>query len=442
MKRIMRKSMSIVEKVMTVCLLFGIFLALLVSCSKDADEGIIIPGPDYTVTALKSASSRRVDVLMIGGSNQLKDGTGYDHGFGKALGEKYGYFATQLFRTGDRSAMGYLCSNDGMIGQSTGLPSELDVLDLHGYLKGGVFNTPFNGIGIRKDCPLNVNSNLRFHYAYGTFTDGDGSFEFGVRHGEAPWTLLKKKPVMPTNTGGYNFVRDYIDLEAASRNVDLEAKWYLPGNSNIIAPFVSYYIRCEDLDKNNGISVSTLFADGTASLYDMAHWFINQPDKYLINYFSEIRNLQRINQEKPIVIVYINSGYNDMTETASPSLSRGKVKNPTSAEAYVDNLDALINRISSVWGKTGWSTSELYFWVVPSHPESNPDNSKLVSYRQAAYKYCAARGNIGFFDISQHITADEISSKGYYLGDATDRKHLTQAGYEYISQIIVDQYTK
>jgi lysophospholipase L1-like esterase len=391
--------------------------------------------------ALGLAATRRVDMVMIGDSNQLLNGFGFDHGFGKALTERFGTYASPLFCPADSAAAGYLSNNQGAIGVGTGAPSELDAFwpstdsKNYGYLSTGTFSGN-NGTAITNGNCLNVNSNLRWHFAYGTFNSGAGSFKVGIRRGTSPFNTLVNGVLTNTNTGSYSIVQTYLDLAAGTRDYPLEFKYYNNGGTVITAPFIAFHSRIEDLNKTNGVSVHTLYGAGGQSLYDMAYSMIttNTTTK-LIAYFTQIRRLQISQGLSPKVVIYINSGANDRNETSQPSLGPNPSSVPDSSAAYVDNLQAIINRIEGVWTTAGWDVHELYFLIMPTHPISSPDDAELISYRLAA-KYFALRARTSFVDLTTLTTFAEMSANSWY--DATDKIHLTQAGYENLSARVVN----
>ena len=52
------------------------------------------------------AAATRVDVVMLGDSNQVFANTGWDHGWGKALAGRFGMYATGLLSAGENEGNG------------------------------------------------------------------------------------------------------------------------------------------------------------------------------------------------------------------------------------------------------------------------------------------------------------------------------------------------
>jgi hypothetical protein len=219
--------------------------------------------------------------------------------------------------------------------------------------------------------------------------------------------------------------------------VSLEAKFYVPQQSAITGPFAAAFARVENLDKSSGVSVHTLYANGGQSLWDMATTFSAYPDYQLTNLFSEYRRLQISDGYDPIVVFYINSGLNDQNETSTPSLGWRGSLSAASAEAYIDNLEAITKRISDIWQKNKWPIEELFFLFVPSHPTSSPDASALLSYRSAAFSYAQNRINCSMIDFLNLTSYDEMFELEYYRDENTDVYHLVEGGYADLAERII-----
>jgi hypothetical protein len=384
--------------------------------------------------ALSQAVHRRVDFVMLGDSNQSKDGYGFDYGFAKAFADRFGLYAS-----------GIIGGNTFGVNSGASTYQEERALAYWGYrfLADGssVANSVANGIIIRDTDKyiLNPSSLLRCHFAYSTFSSGAGSFKPGVRIEQSPWTVLQMSAQINTNTGVENYTKSYFDLSAGDREgLPLGFKWMVSQQLDTTGPFLSYYLRVEDVNKNTGVSCHTFYNTGGASLYDMAATVSAYTDKNLVNYFREVRSLQIEKGYEPIIIIYINSGLNDRNETSVPSLGSIASYDGDSDVAYYDNLEAIIARISAIFRVQGWGENELYFLLCPSHPVSDPDDSELISYRTMANKIATMRSNVSFVDLNNVTSSDEILANNWYYNNNTDKAHLTQAGYVGIAAKIVE----
>jgi lysophospholipase L1-like esterase len=250
--------------------------------------------------------------------------------------------------------------------------------------------------------------------------------------------MLKMGSTVNTNTGLDGSALGYMDLEAnASRaGLPLSFKFVVPQQTAITGPFLSYMMRIENLDKNNGVCFSSLYGVGGQSLWDMNTQMNAYTMSQLTNYFSEIRRLQLSKNQSPLVVIYINSGLNDQNETSTPSHGWRASTDASSATAYLDNLEALAKRISDVWQTNGWDERELFFWINPSHPTATPDASKLKLYRKAAFSFAGQRSRVSVVDLENLTSEAELTANDWYR-EPTDHYHLKISGYEALSQRVI-----
>lgn len=410
---------------------------------KDAVNALIDKQSGVNLSAfdmIKSASNRVVDLVMIGDSNQLMDGYGFDGAFNTKCTTLYGMWATPIYGGFDgQNQGGTNCSGGGSIGVATGAPSQLDPFSIgskrYGYLATGTFSTGNNGINIQNVAGVNTNANWRFHYAYGTFDSGSGSFRLGIRNGASPFNTFVNGVVTSTNTGAFTYQKAALDLPAGTRNTPIEFKWFNNGGTVITAPFLAYWCRCENLDVNTGMSVHTLYGAGGEGLYDMYAAIFGYTEPLLTRYFAIMRDMQIAKgYALPQLVFYINSGLNDRNETLFPSWGYLGDSDPDSGASYFDNLWAIKDLVESLWIKNGWSLDELSFLFIPSHPISNPDNSELITYRKGA-KRLANDPRCSFVNIADLITSTQILANGWYKA-GPDTSHLTTAGYNGIVDLV------
>ncbi len=397
--------------------------------------------PTTALDAISRASSRRVDIVGIGDSNQLMDGYGFDYALRNALSNRFGLYATAPL-SGENTAQFPVATSGASTEQSKYILSSLNYL----YVAEGtvISSATLNGITVGGSTGnikyrIDTASKLRCHFAYSTFASGAGSFKPGVRIEQSPWSVKKMSDLINTNTGNESKVLTYFDLDAdASRaGLPLGFKWTVPQQSPIAGHFLSYFMRIEDLSKQNGICFSTIYGAGGQSLWDMVAKMLEYSIQHLTNYFSEIRRLQLSKNQEPMVVIYINSGLNDQNETSSPSWGWRESTDGKSATAYLDNLEALAKRISDVWQINGWNEKELFFWINPSHPTSTPDAAKLKAYRKAAYTFAGSRSRVSVVDFENLTSEAELTANNWYR-TPDDHYHLKLAGYEALSQRIVN----
>lgn len=388
--------------------------------------------PTTALEALGKAATRRVDLVCLGDSNHQHSGKGFDYAIRNALVSRFGMYATPPLA-------------GGTFGAATGAPEALNKLALpsvkYNYIPEGETYSAAgaNGISIdpQQHYRFDVTKKLRCYLSYGTFSTGTGSFKPGCRLGDSPWTAIKMYNSVSTNIGTETRTTLTFDIDAdASRTKPLEFKYAVPQQTGITGPFISYFLRVEDPNAVSGICVSPLYSVGGQSLWDMARKMLDYSNEQLTAYFTEIRRLQLAKNQKPIVVVYINSGLNDRNETET-SLGWRKDTKGDSAQAYLDNLEVVAKRITDIWQFNGWDERELFYLIIPSHPVSTPDDSELVAYRQAAYSFANNRSRVSFVDFNNVTNASEMANNDWYYDVATDHNHLKLAGYEALSSKIV-----
>ena len=389
------------------------------------------------INALAQAKNRRVDLVMLGDSNQVKDGKGFHYAFAERLGERFGMYASGI---GASASM----SNESarpVAGGSGTLPAGIEAIfpkkspAIAYYFESGTFTPSSGGTYINSGSKLDITKALDFHYVWGSFDTGSGSFKAGVRLNGSPYTVLGSSAVTSTNTGSFakNITKVSIPADA-TRTLGLEARWF--NTTAITAPFSQFYERAENPANVSGISVHSLHAVGGDSLCDFAIKMLGYSDLALKNFFEETRRLQISKKQKPIVVVYINSGVNDRNETIVSQGWRADT-DADSPEAYQDNLEVIINRLKSVYSMN-WDADELYFLICPSHPISNPDDSELLEYRKKARETVFREDRSSYVNISSLVTYEYMLANGYYLSGGTDTFHLNTDGYLDIVGKIVD----
>lgn len=401
---------------------------------------------------VSTAQTARADIVCIGDSNQAFGGHGWDHGLTKAGAERFGLFATGLHSAGENLGqglgLGYLYS---ILGTAccfpqflhAGAPPALDALmspDVfmypmnYVYLPGGAAGASANlGLQVQSNCPVDVNAHLRYEVTYGLFAAQGGSFRLSIRLGQPPYSELVSGPPVSTarDSAALHMPTPApwsvasLDLPAGARHAALNPR-FTPWGVNITAPAIFYTQRLINLDRASGVSVSALYARGSQSARDMALGLLTASDEQLTLFFSRVRDAQGPGKA---VLIRVNTGVNDLNETL-PSLGPAQVTNPTSPEAFADNLLAIVLRLQGLWTSNGWNQSELFFLFSVSHPLSNPDLARLREYRGAAEALALTLPRTAVTRFDRLTNADEMIASGWYQSASSDRFHLTQAGFE------------
>lgn len=404
--------------------------------------------------ALSMAASRRVDVVMIGDSNQGYNAYGFATGISKALNARFGCYATGIvFKAASANfGSGWAGSDESGVTADTGgasflslkwAPSATTQGGMHyghlasgtTYASGGVTISPVN------TGDINITAALKgwFSYAAAKSYSG-GSFVPGARLSVSPFSAIGTGTSQST-TGDFDHVQltsVSISADASRAGKGIEFRYSVPGGTAATGPFSSVYARVENPAKTTGVSCHTLYYMGGQSAWNMAADIIGIPDQTLTTYFAEVRRLQVAAGQTPMVVVYMNSGLNDRNEPNTPSLGPNPSTSPTSADAYVDNLRAVQNRIRYIWRINNWPEGELYWLFVPSHPISTPDDTALVSYRTALSSAVSGDPQTSMVNLASLTTYDLMNANGWYAAGQA-QMHLTNAGYDGLGSLIASQ---
>ena len=414
--------------------------------SNGGSRVIVGPTPG---TFLRAANTSRVDILMIGDSNQLLSGHGWDHGLHKACHDRWGLYATGYMpantNSGSGSGQGYFYGsiNPGAAsphGQVTGAPTFFADRWAwtngfqYAYFRNGEADTfgGNNGMQMIKGGPWDMRGDFRGHFCYGAFETAGGGFTAGVRWEESPyWPLASDVAASASDASDQIKIATIdVDADAERSNLNIGFRWYRAGAANVSGEMFALYQRVEVPSRTSGVAVHTMHGVGGQSLYDMAAEFIALPDETIMQALLESRRLQG---ETKRTIIWVNSGLNDRGETQT-SLGPLGSTDGDSADAYADNLHALVTRIESCWLKSGYPLSELAWVVMPSHPVDDPDDSELVAYRTAAAAYCEQAGRFKFIDLAALTNEAEMLANSWYASGGADRAHLASAtAYEVLA---------
>ena len=409
------------------------------------DAGYVWPRNAFE--ALGLLSKRRIDICEIMDSNGLHHGWGWNKGIEYALQTKgYAKYATSLVSaSGGSTGLGV---NTVDPPNTTGVRTPPTGFEQYTTLTNGLYletqsigtanGTTINGTANNTESPfqeiistsaINRNSLLRYHVRYAEFANGGGSFRLGFRREESPFNVLASGEVI-NSVGDVDGIKTAtVDLPPATRDYKVAAKIRVPSGTADIPKnwFIDQTI--EDVNAVAGFRTSVIYSVGGQSLWDMANYLITEKTtQQLVNWFEQIRRLQLSKGQKPIVIIYINSGLNDQNELLSPSWGWRKSMLPTSTDAYIDNLEAIYKRLHDVWEYANWDTAELFFLIQPSHPIPT-DNDKLVYYRKVVSAFMDGKNGVSFTDFNNYTSYENMLSLNYYQSGNTDFNHLTTEAY-------------
>ncbi|HEY3377643.1 MAG TPA: hypothetical protein VGL77_09140 [Armatimonadota bacterium] len=408
--------------------IFGVLtLVCLFVCAMARAEDAVSP---RLQAAFARAKTERVAVIGIGDSNQRFGGHGWSRYMAQSLTERFGAYGTglQFMRTPPAEA-----------GQpAVEIPAELKDKAYGGwYLAEGAHVKPDwrqgSSLYLVGTDLMDVTGPLRFHLIYGTFPAGTGAFQPMVRRGTPPWTPLLSEKVSPA-PGAYGFAEHVLTLPA-----DATRTWNLhygvtPVNEEVVGPFYGVCQWAENTAKTSGLSYQTLYAAGGQSLYDMLKTFNGYLPAQLTDYFVQVR--ASLNGSKTCVVM-ISSGLNDRNERELSIGPKGGLVGD-SKEAFGDNLLGIFRVLQDAWVRAGGTASTIHFAVMPSHPQSDPDDAELVSYLQAARDVTASVPNASVIQLSALVSYQDMVEKKMYDKGVASSPHLSPVGYETLSRAVAN----
>lgn len=434
---------SVTSCTVSACLLAALCAAAPSHAGGDG-EGPITANAGVVRDLLAEAATRRIDIVQLGDSNQLFSSVGWQDGWTVALGERYPMYATPLLGAGDNKDIGIALNTMASASMPpSGAPSPLlaysfpsqgvDVTP-YAYLPDGQMIAGGSNIGMRfsthnakwSQNNFDIESNLRFHFDYGTFDVAPGAvFQPGISQpgGFSP----THAPISP-QTGAFGIASSFIDLPAAVRTSgDIRFRWFASGAPDGVGPVHALYMRVEDTDQLAGQSVSTLFGVGGATARDCAMALRTTPEEQLRTFFERIRDKQAGDKK---ILVRIAFGANDFTELDF-SIGPDAPQPGGTGAAVADNTREIIAQINEVWTLAGWDHSELVFLLVGCHERLEPEPDPY-GFRQALSEVTADAPNIAFVNHYRLATKPEMLSSGWY--DFPTGAHLSTLGYEVISR--------
>lgn len=399
-----------------------------------------IYGAENIAEVFKAARTERVHAVLIGDSNMLQGGSGWDHGFASALDKINGLYGTGIFSAVPLGNPGWRASGAASgFGAMVGAPGGLDVLwhevtgltPRYAYLAAGT--EPSGGIGsiagtIQQDWPLVANE-LGAHFTYAKFPAGSGgSFQPGWRYAGPPYSPLAMGPVISTDNPGatYSLADATVLLPAGARVAPVEFRWGVPGvSADIAAPALMTCVQFDAPAIPSGWQVSTLGYHGGVSARQMLADLQACPPETLGEFFRQVR---RRNGPAQRVLIGIIEGMNDRNENLA-SLINALLPGDGPA-AFADNIEGIMDLINGIFDAHGWERPR--YMLIPSHQISDPNDPKLSGYAQACRGIAEKRTDAAALIFSELIPYSQllIGEGGVSYFDAGGPMHLVELGYE------------
>jgi hypothetical protein len=391
---------------------------------------ITMAGSVFGQSLLHNASTERVDVVMLGDSNQLFGGHGWDHGWAHALSNRVGLYGTGVHWFGENfgsgNGVGYRCNTSANAGAGVfnyagwpGDPYDPSAMGLRPCNTLSLLNgTSLTSVGmtLHGNSPFYQPGDSLTGRVYLRTLNASAVLSPQFRLGTAPYTVYTQMPVISyTSTDMQQYTLSYTP-STNSNPLDFRV-----GNLTVSA-YQVYYGHITNNNRNHGCAVSTLYGFGGQSARDLAGTLATLPDGFLIRYCDEIKS----RTDKVVFRIYM--GLNDRNETV-PSYKRFYVGN--SPEAYYDNLHYIVSVLVDAM-ENGATYKDYEIIITTPHPISNPNSQSLESYISLmSNKFYHPK--VRLVHLSRLTSHTEMSNAGYYTS-AVDTLHLSQAGYEELSR--------
>lgn len=399
---------------------------------------------------LAQASYRPIDVMMIGDSNQLFSpvgdpaSIGFDHGLSLALCERYGMYATPLTSFSTSGGLHNIGHTTGITAPNpfttTGGPAFVENIRHpfgYAYMANPISNASGNLGADVSLANIGVNDQIRAHIGYAQFSGG-GTFTPVFRNGGVPFNVLLTGSAVNTN-GADSFLTTTLTLSPGTRNHPLAIGLQFSGTPALVPPVCILDIRMENLTRTSGIALSTRYAAGGQSLWDMASDVKSHSDIRTQTYLDRLTYLQRLRGFAPKLVIYINSALNDRNEGSIPTQGPSALNTTnasTTTAGYIDNFLGIKNKFDAAWTALGYNINNLTYLFVPSHPISNPDDATLMSYRTAAEQYALTDSRVSVVNLLNLTNYTYMLSAGWYNNAGADTIHLDLDGYVGIGRLI------
>ncbi len=389
-------------------------------------------------------NTKSTEFIGLGDSNQVMNGYGWDAGWQKGLAQisptKSTGLVSWLNSSGTNHAIGegWQVSGDSPNFGSEPVPVWLQNLSL----QTSIHRPQWNGTG------SSIASTNHGVVLYAGRFDLSSEFRhYVLLAGNEPVTIA------PTSRafGTWQVLSTFADIVNFNTETNLyqatlpqsSLRQNLPGiefrlnqyaQPQISSPYASLYTRVENRSLNDGVAYSTLYYLGGASARDCLETLQSQNPVATNLWFDALyRSNSTTGSTKRNLVVTISFGLNDRTESAlSLGPNTGLVS--STPDGYRDNLEGIIDWFTA---RVDPSKFDLYFWLVPSHPISTPDDLLLVSYRSSARSLAIANPRVTEFSLDALVTHDDlVGMAGYFAPN--DFYHLSPIGYDAIIQRLLN----
>lgn len=409
----------------------------------------VVSHPHRAAPFYRAMNAQRVSIALLGASNVLQGGEGFDRGLHLAHAARHGMWGTgrdTQRKNGTTNAAGYLYKNAGtLFGGATGagvystdfadpalhssaVPHQYTFIDTPATAAGATV-----GFYLEIGCPINVAANLRCHCERGMFDHAEfGQWRDQVRLEASPWTVMHDRGVQSTyDDQGPHYINDSFDLGAGLLD---PAKFYLwrsyraGTGGDLVGPYWEGWRWVENRDRASGFSISVVATYAGASTKTLREQYILKPQAsraaHLMRVHLPANQAHEPASPRTIIMLRVDAGEKSDSNTNTP-------------DGHAASLNALIDQIEADIAATGRPPEEFGIEVVTPHVQDATDEAVYAPIRARLVEVCATRGP-RVWSVNHEglpITHAEMLAAGYY-SDGT-HEHLSTAGYDAMGELEV-----
>lgn len=413
----------------------------------DNPDPAAVSGIDSLRRLFSIAQSRRIDFAIIGDSNTRLGAaaSGHENAMARAFAARFGMYATRVEPASPIGGWGQLTT-----GQGGGACCYQYITDpaanafcfpnlsfpcfpgVGVTLPPGATISPYNNFGMQlfPDCPLGIESALRYHLTHFLTTSATPGFITPSARENYPGNLFHNYASSPsiTTTDPTPHIADIsMDVPAGARAASGIMFCLVDSGSGFgaVGPATPLWNRVENTARTSGIAYSPLWAQGgKSSRYALLTLQTANVQAATTEWFRQATRLQGA---APALCIQILHGGNDCFDF-EPSLGPVGGINSSTGPGHEDNLRGIISLLRSWWVAAGYDSSNLFFLLGPYHPRPGEDNPLQLAFEDALRSIAASDTQIIAVAGNRLSTPEEFASRGYLL-NGNDIAHLSASGY-------------
>jgi hypothetical protein len=388
------------------------------------------------------ASSRRVDICLIGDSNGRLGAShsGHEDQMGRAFGARFGMYATRVDPAMSEGAWGAVTAGEASAETSPFVAAaRTEVLPLlfpttsfprgFAYLGPAIVLGPSYSYGLvlLPDCPIDIAASLRYHLTFLSLGPASQGTIYVAAHPAWPDAVtMNYAAAGPFSTAerATGLADLAVDIDPGQRGpngISITLADSIDGLGSS-GPLNLLWQRVEDAGRTTGVSYSPLWLQGGKS----ARFALSEMQSYPIHdaMFEWFRQIGRLQNGPTVLLVHIMHGGNDINDYG-PSLGPIGGLDSSTGPGHEDNLRGIINILRGWWVESGRDASNLFFMLGPYHPR--PEVTRQLGMEQAGRNIALSDPQVFAMAGTMMSTPDEFAARGYLLNG--DPYHLSAPGF-------------